>query len=527
MTTIGRLAAAVLLAAVILAAHAGQAHAYSRALVLPIQPDPAVGYDGLGLAIQNVFENVLALHPELEETYLLRHMGRTFPDGWAFQGYFKGRRAPSAPVAGAWREGAHFVVGGLVRDGRTVEVFLERRGNNAPVRETLPLDADAGLVELKRAFMDFFGRATGLPFPAAQQAKALTPEKTSPEGLRAFGSAYGMYMLSSLLGSRSLMDWSLPRLALQLAPESYLALNLYGWMLHVAGKDDEARTQFRKALNADPDGVDALDGMTQIALRQGGLDQALPWALKRSSTRGADTGQALSQLHMMLGSTARRDKQNASAAWHFRKAAALDPAAERPVISLATARHAMGRDREALAALDAQIKRTPPKYAWAILVNFKARLQTWIAREHRAKGQTDDERKSLEEALGTLYTLNTSWQDFGIREGAVLRLADLAMERSDPDAAVRMLESLKADWKGFNLPLEARLTKAWALSGVKDKALNQARFLTRIVAERTRRLDPVSRDVFLALSGAFDALGDAPLAASLNRQAGPDPAAKN
>jgi tetratricopeptide (TPR) repeat protein len=518
---------AAILAVLAVLACAAQASAYSRAIVLPLQPGPETVYDGLGPAIQNVFENVLALHPDMEETYLLRHLGRTFPDGAAFQDYLARRRPLFAPVAGAWREGARFVVGGLVHKDQTVEVILTESGKEAIAREFLPIDAETGLVELKRGFADFITRATGLPFPPAQREKASTPDKTNIEGLRAFGKAYAMYMLSSLLGSRALMDWELPRRALALAPESYLALNLHGWMLHVAGKDNEAPAQFKKALAADPDGVDALDGMAQIALRRGGLDQALPWALKRSGARGADTGPALAQLHMILGGQARRDKQNASAAWHYRKAAALDPQAEQPVISLATARHAMGRDREALAALDAKIKNMPPKYAWAILVNFKARLQNWIARELRAKGQTDDERKSLEDALATLKTLNASWQDSGIRETVALRMADLAFERSEPDAAARVLESLKADWKGFNLPMETRLAKAWALTGATEKALGQTRFCTRIVMERMRRHDPVARDVFLALSGAFAALGDEPMAASLARLAGPDPAAKS
>ena len=65
----------------------------SGVLVLPFQASRSIPPDrpALGLAVQNVLENMLALHSGLDECWFLWHMKDIFPDEKDFQTWFRSR----------------------------------------------------------------------------------------------------------------------------------------------------------------------------------------------------------------------------------------------------------------------------------------------------------------------------------------------------------------------------------------------------------------------------------------------------
>ncbi|MBI4804529.1 MAG: hypothetical protein HY795_04770 [Desulfovibrio sp.] len=506
------LLAAILVAVLLLPSLAS---AEERAIVLPLQPAQGTEYDGLGPAVQNVIENLLALHPACEETYLLRHMRLPFPTSGDLQSYILGKRPPQEPLAGLVREGARFVLGGRILPGLLAEVWIADLTTGKSSVAVLPIDANGGLLGLRRGVIDLLGRMDGLALAPAQAAKMLTPDKTTGNALRVFGRSYGSYLVLSHLGTRSALDLALSKRAVDLAPQSYLATNMHGWMLYASRKREDAIHFFRAALKIDPNGVDALDGMVQTSLRQGGLDAALPWTLRKARTRGTDTGPGLSAMHMVLGNAASNDKHQAEAAWHFRKAAALYPQAEQPPMSLALALHALGKDVPSMSALDTRLNRPATPAVRSILLNFKARMLRWTAQEHRKQGQDIEEKQALELAYASLKA--SPFPDLNELSFTLQRLALIALSRQDFTSAAKYVELIQPEKGTDPLLVDTMLTFLRMQTAENTDAKEHVRICLNAVAERMRTHEPVPQTVYGLLAKSFEMLGEEKLAESIKR----------
>jgi tetratricopeptide (TPR) repeat protein len=504
----------VILAAVLLLP--GLAIASERAVVLPLQPAQGTEYDGLGPAVLNVIENLLALHPACEETYLLRHMRIPFPTAGDLQSYILGKRPPQEPLAGLVREGARYVLGGSILPGLRAEVWVADLTTGKSFVSVLPIDANGGLLALRQGVIELLGKMDGLALAPAQAAKMLTPDKTTSEALRIFGRSYGSYLVFSHLGNRSSLDLALSKRAVEVAPQSYLAANMHGWMLYASRKREEAVQFFRDALKLDPNGVDALDGMVQTALRQGGADAALPWTLRKARTRGADTGPGLSAMHMVLGNAASNDKHKSEAAWHFRKAAALDPEAEQPPMSLALALHALGKDAPSMSALDTRLNRPASPAVRSILLNFKARMLRWTAQEHRKQGKDLEEKQVLELAYASLKA--SPFPDLNELSLTLQRLAQIAVARQDYISAAKFMESIQPEKGTDPLLVDTMLTFFRMQTAENSDAKEHVRICLNAVAERMRTHEPVPQTVYRLLAKTFEMLGEEKLAESMKRR---------
>jgi tetratricopeptide (TPR) repeat protein len=301
-----------------------------------------------------------------------------------------------------------------------------------------------------------------------------------------------------------------------LAPQSYLAINMHGWVLYASRKREDAVQAFRKALKIDPNGVDALDGMVQTALRQGGADAALPWTLRKARTRAADTGPGLSAMHMVLGNAASNDKHKAQAARHFRKAAALYPDAEQPPMLLALALHALGKDAPSMSVLDARLNRPASPAVKSILQNFKARMLRWTAQEHRKQGKDIEEKQALDLAYASLRS--SPFPDLHELSLTLQRLSLIALARRDFTSAVKFLESIQPEKDTDPLLLDTMLTYFRMQSEENSEAKGHVRICLSAVAERMRTHEPVPRTVFELLAKSFEMLGDEKLAESMKRR---------
>jgi len=504
---------AILVAALLLP---NLASAEERAVVLPLQPAEGAEYDGLGPAVQNVIENLLALHPACEETYLLRHMRIPFPTAGDLQSYILGKRPPQEPLAGMVREGARYVLGGSILPGLLAKVWIADLNTGKSSVSVMPIDANTGLLALRRGVIDLLGRMDGLALAPGQAVKMLTPDNTTTEALRVFGRSYGSYLVFSHLGNRSSLDLALSKQAVDLAPHSYLAINMHGWMLYASRKRDDAVQAFREALKIDPNGVDALDGMVQTALRQGGLDAALPWTLRKARTRGTDTGPGLSAMHMVLGNAASNDKHKGEAAWHFRKAAALYPEGEQPPMSLALALHALGKDAPSISALDTRLNRPASPGVRSILQNFKARMLRWTAQEHRKQGKDIEEKQALELAYTSLKA--SPFPDLNELSLTLQRLALIALAREDFISAARYVESIQPEKGTDQLLVDTILTFLRMQIADDNEAKEHVRICLNVVAERLRTHDPVPQTVFGLLAKSLEMLGEEKLAESMKRR---------
>lgn len=491
--------------------------------MLPLQPAPGTAYDGTGPALQNVIENMLALNPGLEETYLLRHMRETFATSADLQGYIHGSSPAIAPLPGAAREGARYVLGGSVISDERAEVWILDLMTGATASVVLPVDAGTGLVAFRRELMLFLAEQQeqagmdGLAFPPEQAAKALHPDDTSLEALRLFGRSYGSYLVFSHLGSRSHLDRGLSQAAAQAAPQSPLAANMHGWLLHASRTNQGAdETFFRKAIKLDPNNVDALDGMVQIALAKGGIEAATPWALRKARARGAGIGPSLAELHMLLGNKAVNDKRLPQAAAHFRKAVALYPEWEQPPITLARALDAMNMSPEAHAVLDRRLALPGNPAVKSMLLNFKARLYRWNAAAFRKQGDSRQEHETLNNALAMLKL--SAIPDMFEYSLTLQRLAIIAFENRRADLAVHYLESIPLAKHTDPLFVEALLAHAWANAGDRVYSRELAARLIIAFAERSRTAEPVSERAYGALEQTLRALEDVAMADSLRRQ---------
>ncbi len=489
---------------------------------MPLQPAPGMNYDGTGPALQNVIENMLALNPTLEETYLLRHLREPFATAADLHDYIRGQRPANAPLAGAAREGARYVLGGNIISDARAEVWIMDLLTGKTASKLLPVDAQGGLVAFRKELMDFLAAQqaqagmSGLAFPPQQAAKALVPEAVSLAALRLFGRSYGSYLVFSHLGTRAYLDLDLSRQAAESAPQSSLAANMHGWLLHAQRQSPVDEEYFRKSLKLDPNNVDALDGMLQIALGKGGIDAATPWAMRKARARGADVGPSLAEMQMVLGNKAGYEKRLPVAAAHFRKAVALYPDSEQPPIMLARTLDAMDMNQEAHEVLDARLKRPANPAVASMLLNFKARLYRWNASAVRQQGKTEQEKAELEKALDVLKI--SPIPDMFEYSLALQRLAIIAFESGGYVLSSQYLGMIPLAKHHDPLFVEALLAHALAGAGDRVSARDLARTLSVNYAERARAGEPISERAYGALEQTFRGLEDAAMAESLKRQ---------
>lgn len=69
----------------------GYAGLKPKLIVLPFIPEQGCQYDGTGLAVQNLLENVLPLHTGLEELWFNWKIKKIFPDMEKYTAYYKGK----------------------------------------------------------------------------------------------------------------------------------------------------------------------------------------------------------------------------------------------------------------------------------------------------------------------------------------------------------------------------------------------------------------------------------------------------
>src|SRR5438876_6771398 len=110
---------------VMLLGHAARAELQPCVLVLPLQAGPEMSGDQvfLGLAVQNVLENVLAVHSTLEECWATWFLRQLFPHQQALHDWVHGTGGFPAAIP---ELGLRYLLTGQVRlQGKAVQVMVE------------------------------------------------------------------------------------------------------------------------------------------------------------------------------------------------------------------------------------------------------------------------------------------------------------------------------------------------------------------------------------------------------------------
>jgi CHAT domain-containing protein/Tfp pilus assembly protein PilF len=270
-------------------------------LVLPLQGSPEMSGDQvfLGLAVQNVLENVLAVHSALEECGLVSFLRRLFPHQQTLRDWVQG---PGEMPAAIPALGLRYLLTGQVRlQGQEVQVTVELldRATGHRLPGTLTVDLPR-LETLRTGFMELLAHA-GLPVPESQQPKMLWPEDLSLTAFTLLGQ--GLYTDFSASYDTEQVVANPPQFieALQHAPQSYLVLNQLGWVAYQQQRYAEAVRLFEQALASNPVGVDAADGIAVTSIVTGHETLKETWLVHKTRMQGKDAQRPLAQMWNQRG----------------------------------------------------------------------------------------------------------------------------------------------------------------------------------------------------------------------------------
>jgi len=297
----------------------------SSVLVLPFQASRSIPADkaALGLTVQNVLENMLALHSGLDECWFLWHMKDIFPDEKDFQTWFRGREKLPEDVK---RAGIRYLVTGKVSlhgDDILVDLELLDYGTGKKSDAALAVDLP-GLVTFRQGFLDLLDRA-GIPVPEAQRAKMLWREELTAQQFILLGNMLYEYFPTITWPRHEPGEHPKPLDRPDSSLHSYLLLNILGWIEYEREHYPEAIGLFEQALAFNGSGADAAVGMGACARKLNNEDMEETWAGKTAQIKGRDPKVALGGVCNRQGNAAYEKGDYAAAIEHYQKAVELQP----------------------------------------------------------------------------------------------------------------------------------------------------------------------------------------------------------
>jgi hypothetical protein len=238
-------------------------------LVLPLQASPELSGDQvfLGLAVQNVLENVLAVHSTLEECRALQFLRQLFPHLQVLRDWVQDTGEVPAAIPAL---GVRYLLTGQVRlQGQEVQVKVELldRATDHRLPGTLPVDLPR-LEALRTGFIELLADA-GLPVPASHKSKMLWQEDLSLTAFTLVGQGLYTDFSAAYDTGQAVANPQQFIEALQHTPHSYLILNKLGWVAYKQQRYAEAVRLFEQALAINPAGAAAADGIIHSGMATG------------------------------------------------------------------------------------------------------------------------------------------------------------------------------------------------------------------------------------------------------------------
>ena len=260
-----------------------------RLIVLPLQPQKGQAYDGIGLGVHFLLGNVVAPHTGLKEFWFGWRVKKIFLGKERLKAYCRGE-IPRLDLVklGKEQDIRYWLWGSVQQQGSQMQIALVLTDTKEEGKEwttELILDPADQLIGFRKGFLAWLD-ACGLPFPDAQVAKALWPEKTTLKSLDLLGRDLEAYYLHSSWGVKGQLDPELFASAVSAAPSSYLAHDLKGWVLYKVKNYKSAKKSFRSAIKINSNGLGAISGLMWCAVYTNDEEKAYKWAVAKADIRG-------------------------------------------------------------------------------------------------------------------------------------------------------------------------------------------------------------------------------------------------
>ncbi|MBC8459511.1 MAG: hypothetical protein H8D67_16090 [Deltaproteobacteria bacterium] len=260
-----------------------------RLIVLPLQPKEGQAYDGIGLGVHFLLGNVVAPHTGLKEFWFGWRVKKIFLEKERLTAYCRGE-GPRLDITklGKEQDIRYWLWGSVQQQGNKMQIALvltDTKGEHEEWTTELILDPADQLIGFRKEFLAWLD-ACGLPFPDAQVAKALWPEKTTLKGLGLLGRGLEAFYLHSSWGDKGPLDLELLDRAVSTAPSSYLAHDLKGWVLYKNKDYKAAEGSFQSATKINSNGLGAISGLMWCAVYTNDEEKAYKWAMAKADIRG-------------------------------------------------------------------------------------------------------------------------------------------------------------------------------------------------------------------------------------------------
>ena len=253
-----------------------------QCIVLPFRPQPPLPFDGSGLALHFLLGNVLILHSGLKEMWFGWRVKKIFATPEQLEKYCRDA-AIRLDLGRVSREQKvrFWLAGSFSRKTVQLDFFdgQQPEAGHAPVEH--PITIDDGLVRFRTRFIDWLA-STGRAMPPEQVQPALWSEAADAAGLDAIGRALEAFYHYSAFEGEAALDLSAFQKAVGLAPESFMAQDLYGWALYRNQNYRAAREAFLTSLRINPAGAGAMAGLMWCGVYNKDLEEAMFWSGRKA-----------------------------------------------------------------------------------------------------------------------------------------------------------------------------------------------------------------------------------------------------
>lgn len=267
----------------------------SQCIVLPFQENPDTPFGGTGIALHFLLGNVMVLHTDLKECWFGWRVKKLFSSPEDLKDYCTDSTISFDLNTISQEQNVRFWLSGSRSENRIAIRLYDGRSNTISVKSELLVTPKDGLVGFRSDFLDML-KTGGIPFPDQQTDHAMWPEKISDEGLDAMGRALLEFYGFSAFSQNEKIDLDPFSRAVETAPDSFMALDLFGWALY-RNKDYNAAVKvFLKALEINPFGAGAMAGLVWCGVFTGDKDLAVKWAGRKAETRNEDINAAIEKI---------------------------------------------------------------------------------------------------------------------------------------------------------------------------------------------------------------------------------------
>ena len=258
-----------------------------RFIVLPIQPETADQYNGVGLALHFLLGNTVVLNTNLKEFWFGWRTKKLYPTREEFRTYLRGQNKPMAFKQLSEEQQIRFWLYGHIT-GQTAAISIYDSVTDSHADTEIPFSTEDHLVGFRREFIRQLA-GYGIAFPEEMQPKALWAEKATIEGLDKVGlSLEAFYYYSSYTDRSGRIDTAPFEAAVALAPESFMTQNLLGWAHYRNKEYQKARPGFLRAVLVNPSGTAAMSGLMWCGIFMKNKEEALFWASRAAEVRNQD-----------------------------------------------------------------------------------------------------------------------------------------------------------------------------------------------------------------------------------------------